>query len=58
MRFRIILEDGTEVDRGHWPVRSCLLAKHIEDYCTEHGYEFVSLRPNPTFTEVIVTVRK
>lgn len=57
MRFRIVLENGTEADRGHWPVRSCLLARHIETYCHEHGYEFVRMRPNGSFTEVTVTVK-
>ena len=58
MRFRIVLENGKEVDQGHWPVRSCLLARHIETYCQEHGCEFVRMRPNGSFTEVTVTVRR
>lgn len=58
MRFRIILEDDAEVDRGHWPVRTCLLSRHVETYCQEHGYEFVRMRPNGSFTEVTVTVRR
>ena len=58
MRFRIVLENGKEVDHGHRPVRSCLLARHIETYCQEHGCEFVRMRPNGSFTEVTVTVRR
>lgn len=59
MNYRIVLEDGTEVGHGQWPsVRSHILARYVEAYCQACDYEFVRMRPNPTFTEVTVTVRE
>ena len=58
MRYRIIDMNGTVLDKGHWPVRSHILACQIEDYCAEHDLDFVKMCPNPSFTEVTVTVRK
>lgn len=57
MIYRIINTNGTQLDQGHWPVRSHILARQIEEYCLSHGCDFVKMRPNSTFTEITVTVR-
>ena len=57
MHYRILTEDGVEIDHGQWPaVRSHILARYVETYCQECGYEFVRMRPNSDFSEVRVTV--
>ena len=58
MTYKIIDTDGTLIDQQQWPGRWCLQAVQLEEYCDDHRYELVRARPNPTFTEVTVTVRK
>lgn len=58
MTYKIIDTNGTVLGQGHWPVRSHILARQIEDYCSEHDLDFVKMRPNTSFTEVTVTVRR
>lgn len=59
MHYRILTEDGVEIDHGQWPaVRSHILARYVETYCQECGYELIRMRPNSDFSEVRVVVRK
>ena len=53
-----ILLDGKEVDRCQWPGLWYLQAVQLEEYCEDHDYELVKTRPNSTFTEISVTVKR
>lgn len=57
MIYKILL-DGKEVDRCQWPGIWHLQAVQLEEYCEDHDYELVKTRPNSTFTEVSVTVKR
>ena len=57
MKYRIIDQNGAELDSGHWHVRSHILARRIEEYCQSNECEFVKMRPNSTFTEIVITVK-
>lgn len=58
MQYRILDQDGNELDRQEWPGHWCLQAVQLEEYCEDHGYDIVGARPNKDFTQISITVKQ
>lgn len=57
MIYRILNQDGEELDRCDWPGHWRLQAVQLEEYCEDHGFDIVGARPNSTFTQISITVK-
>ena len=58
MQYRILDQDGKELDLQEWPGHWCLQAVQLEEYCEDHGYDIVGARPNKNFTQISITVKQ
>ena len=57
MIYRILNENGVELDVYSCNAHRCMQAVMLEEYLEDNDYAIVGTTPNSAFTEIAVTVR-